>query len=90
MNVLGIDIKLHPAVLPLLTSSGMSLSLQVQLGPIEVLIEISMTRWWFGINTYGMPLQMHEAQLHCPGIGRNADDWAVVSVSPLRCECRSI
>jgi len=27
------------------------LSLQVQLGPIEVLIEISMARWWFGINT---------------------------------------
>jgi len=22
-----------------------------------------------------------KAQLHCPGIGRNADDWAVVSVS---------
>jgi len=21
--------------------------------------------------------------LHCPGIGRNADDWAVVSVSAL-------
>jgi len=34
-----------------------------------------------------MPLQMPEAhgkaQLHCPGIGRNADDWAVVSVSAL-------
>jgi len=24
-----------------------------------------------------------KAQLHCPGIGRNADDWAVVSVSAL-------
>jgi len=24
-----------------------------------------------------------KAQLHCPGIGRNADDWAVVSVSVL-------
>jgi len=23
------------------------------------------------------------AQLHCPGIGRNDDDWAVVSVSAL-------
>jgi len=34
-----------------------------------------------------MPLHMPEAhgkaQLHCPGIGRNADDWAVVSVSAL-------
>jgi len=34
-----------------------------------------------------MPLQMPEvhrkAKLHCPGIGRNADDWAVVSVSAL-------
>jgi len=49
--VLGIDIKLHPAVLPLLSPLGRSLSLQVQLGPIEVLIEMSMTQWWFGINT---------------------------------------
>jgi len=24
-----------------------------------------------------------KAQLHCPGIGRNADDWEVVSVSAL-------
>jgi len=24
-----------------------------------------------------------KAQLHCPGIGRNADDWTVVSVSAL-------
>jgi len=24
-----------------------------------------------------------KAQLHCPGIGRNSDDWAVVSVSAL-------
>jgi len=24
-----------------------------------------------------------KAQLHCPGIGRNADDWAVVLVSSL-------
>jgi len=23
---------------------------------------------------------IEKAQLHCPGIGRNADDWAVVSV----------
>jgi len=34
-----------------------------------------------------MPLQMPEAfgktQLHCPGIGRNADDWAVVLGSAL-------
>jgi len=46
---MGIDIKLHPAVLPLLSLLGRSLRLQVQqLGTIEVLIEISMTRWWFG------------------------------------------
>jgi len=24
-----------------------------------------------------------KAQLHCPGIGINADDWAVLSVSAL-------
>jgi len=34
-----------------------------------------------------MPLQMPEshrkAQLHCPGIGRNADDWTVVSANAL-------
>jgi len=24
-----------------------------------------------------------KAQLHCPGIGRNADDWAVVLASAL-------
>jgi len=49
-----------------------------------------MTRLWFGINTLEMPLQMLEGlklirktQLHCQGIGRNADDWAVVSVSVL-------
>jgi len=24
-----------------------------------------------------------KAQLHCPGIGRHADDWVVVSVSAL-------
>jgi len=50
-HVLGIDIKLHTAVLPLLSPLCRSLSLQVQLGPIEVLIELSMTRWWFVINT---------------------------------------
>jgi len=50
-------IKLHPAVLPkdflkpLLSPLGRSLILQVQLGPIEVLMEMSKTRWWFGINT---------------------------------------
>jgi len=26
---------------------------------------------------------IEKAQLHCTGIGRNADDWAVVSVSAL-------
>jgi len=35
-----------------------------------------------------MPLQIcldliGKAQLYCPGIGRNADDWVVVSVSAL-------
>jgi len=35
-----------------------------------------------------MPLQISmkligKAQLHCPGIGKNADDWVVVSVSAL-------
>jgi len=62
--VLGIDIKLHLAVLPLLSQIGRSRSLQVQVGPIEVLVEMWMTRWWFGIvqfKTYGMPLQMPEA-----------------------------
>jgi len=48
--VLGFDFKLHPVVLPLLSPLGRSLSLQVQLGPIEVLVEMSMTRWWFGRN----------------------------------------
>jgi len=61
IHVLGIDIKLHPAVPPLPSPLGRSLSLQVQLGPLEVLVEMLMTRWWFGINTYGMPLQMPEA-----------------------------
>jgi len=46
----GIDIKLHSADLPLLSPLGRSLSLPVQLGPMEVLIEMSMTRWWFGIK----------------------------------------
>jgi len=84
----ALTIKLHPAVLPLLSPLGRSLSLQVQLDPIEVLIEMLMTRWWFGINTQEMPLQMpgahrESAVVHCPVIGRNADDWAVVSVSAL-------
>jgi len=26
---------------------------------------------------------LQKAQLHCPSIGRNADDWAVVSVGAL-------
>jgi len=41
--VQGIDMKLHPAVLPLLSLLGRLLSLQEQLDPIEVLVEISMT-----------------------------------------------
>jgi len=60
----------------------------VQLGPIEVLVEMSMTRWWFGIvpfNPKEFPCRclnlIGKVQLHCPGIGRNADDWAVVLVS---------
>jgi len=63
----------------------------VQLAPIEVLVEMWMIRWWFGIvpfNTEEMPLHLclkliGKAQLHCPGISRNADDWAFVSVSAL-------
>jgi len=47
-----------------------------------------MTRWWFGIvffNKGEMPLAIYpkltgKAQLPCPDIGRNTDDW-VVSVS---------
>jgi len=53
-------IKLHPAVLPLPSPIGRSLSLQVQLGPIEIFIKMSMTRRWFGIvpfNKEQMPLQ---------------------------------
>jgi len=26
---------------------------------------------------------MRKVQLHCPGIGRNTDDWVIVSVSAL-------
>jgi len=58
--VLGIDIKLHPAVLPLLTPLGRSQSLQVQLVPIEVLVEMLMIRWWLRIvllNTWEMGLK---------------------------------
>jgi len=47
--VLGIDFKLHPAILPLLSLLGRSLSLQMQLGPIQVLLEMLMTGWGFGI-----------------------------------------
>jgi len=43
--VLDIEIKLHLAVLPLLSPLGRSLSLQMQLAPIEILVELSMTRW---------------------------------------------
>jgi len=65
-------------------------AIQVQLGPIvEVLVEIPMTRLWFVSvpNTEKMPVKMPEnqiigiAQLHCPGIGNNADTWMVESVS---------
>jgi len=61
VGVLGIDTKLHPAVLPLLSPLGRSLSLEVQLGPIEVLIKMLMTRWWFGTNIEELPLQTPEA-----------------------------
>jgi len=49
--VLGIDIKLHPAVLLLLSPlcTCRTLILQVQLAAIAVLVEMSMTRWWFRI-----------------------------------------
>jgi len=52
VTVQGIDIKLHHAVIPLMSPLGRSLSLQVQLAPIEVLVEMSMTRWWFGIVAF--------------------------------------
>jgi len=55
-EILAIDIKLHPAVLPLLSPLGGSLSL----GVIEVLVEKLMTRWWIGIvlfNNEELPLQ---------------------------------
>jgi len=59
----------------------------VQLGPIEVLIEMSMTRWWSGINTWKYPCKclklIGKVQLHCLDIGRNADDGAAVLVSAL-------
>jgi len=45
--VLGIDIKRHPAVLPLLSPLGRSLSLQVLLDPVEVLVKLSMIRLCF-------------------------------------------
>jgi len=41
--VMSIGIRLHPAVLTLMSLLGRSLSLQVQLGPIEVLVEMLMT-----------------------------------------------
>jgi len=50
--VLGIDIKRLPAVLPLQSPLGRALSLQVQPGPIEVLVEMIMPRWWFGIDPF--------------------------------------
>jgi len=48
---LGIKIKLNPEVLLLLSPICRSLSLQMQLGPIEVIVGMSMTQLWFGINT---------------------------------------
>jgi len=74
----------------MLSPLGRSLSLQVHLDPSEVLVEMPMTRWWFGIvpfNTNKIPCKcmklIGKAQLQCPGIGRNADDWTVVSVNAL-------
>jgi len=76
--VLGIDMKLHPAVLPRLSPLDRSLSLQVQLGPIEVLIEMSMTQYWFALTHRKCLCKflrlIGKAQLHCPGISGNADD----------------
>jgi len=41
-----------------------------------------MTRWWFGINhLIGINKLIGKAQLHCPGISRNVNNWAVVLVS---------
>jgi len=33
------------------------------------------------IPTLQIPEAHRKAQLHCPGIGRNDDDWEVVSVN---------
>jgi len=43
-NVEDIDIKLDPEVPPLLSPIGRSLNLHVHLGPIEVLVEMKMSR----------------------------------------------
>jgi len=59
----------------------------MQLCPIEILIEMSMARWWFGLTHRECHCKcmklIGKAQLHCPGVRRNADDWAVASVSAL-------
>jgi len=49
--VVGIDVEVHPVVLPLLSPLGRSVSVQVQVGPVDVglLVEMPMTLWWFGI-----------------------------------------
>jgi len=56
----------------------------------RTVIEMSITRCWFVINTYEIrkcPCKclklIGKAQLHCAGISRNADDWAVVLISAL-------
>jgi len=48
---LGINIKLHPTVLLLLSLLGRSLGFHVQFGRIEVLVEMSLIRWKFGIGS---------------------------------------
>jgi len=57
---------------------------QRRLGPIKVLVEMPTTLWWFGIDPRrNRPVICLDVQVNCSGIGRNSDDWMVVSVSAL-------
>jgi len=49
LNSNPLDIILHLTILPLLAPLYRWLSLQVQLGPIEISVEMTMTQLWFGI-----------------------------------------
>jgi len=56
--------------------------------PIEVLLEMLMTRWSFcPFNKEEIHCNISEAYrkklLHCPGIGRTSGDWVVVLISAL-------